>query len=65
MEDGNLNIGVAGTGRMGSVIATRLIGLGHTITVWNRTPDKAKAAVAAGVTRAASPSELAARSECS
>jgi len=56
-----MNIGIAGTGRMGSAIAARLIGLGHTLTVWNRTPEKTKAAVAAGATAAATPAELASR----
>jgi 3-hydroxyisobutyrate dehydrogenase len=56
-----MNIGIAGTGRMGSAIATRLIGLGHTLTVWNRAPEKTKAAVAAGATAAATPAELASR----
>jgi 3-hydroxyisobutyrate dehydrogenase len=56
-----MNIGIAGTGRMGSAIATRFIGLGHTLTVWNRTPEKTRAAVAAGATAAATPAELASR----
>ncbi len=58
-----MNIGIAGTGRMGSAIAARLIGLGHTLTVWNRTPEKAKDALAAGAKFAASPAELASCSE--
>jgi len=58
-----MNIGIAGTGRMGSAIAARLIGLGHTLTVWNRSPEKTKAAVAAGATVAATPAELASRAE--
>ena len=58
-----MNIGIAGTGRMGSAIAGRLIGLGHTLTVWNRTPEKTKAALAAGAKLAASPAELASCSE--
>ena len=56
-----MNIGIAGTGRMGSAIAARLIGLGHALTVWNRTPEKTRAAVAAGATAAATPAELATR----
>ncbi len=32
-----MRIGIAGTGKMGSVIATRLASLGHEVTVWNRT----------------------------
>lgn|GEM_PF-2006942 len=58
-----MNIGMAGTGRMGSAIATRLIRLGHALTVWNRTPERAKAAVAAGATLAARPAELATRAD--
>ena len=58
-----MNIGIAGTGRMGSAIATRLIGLGHKVAVWNRTSDKTEAAVVAGATLAATPAELAARSD--
>ena len=56
-----MNIGIAGTGRMGGAIATRLIGLGHTLTVWNRSPQKTQAAAAAGATVAATPAQLAAR----
>ena len=58
-----MNIGIAGTGRMGSAIAARLIGLGHTLTVWNRSADKTQALAAAGATVAATPAELAARAE--
>lgn len=36
-----MNIGIAGTGRMGAAIAQRLLALGHRVTVWNRTPGKA------------------------
>ena len=36
-----MNIGIAGTGRMGAAIAQRLLALGHRVTVWNRTPAKA------------------------
>jgi 3-hydroxyisobutyrate dehydrogenase len=54
-----MNIGIAGTGRMGSAIAVRLIGLGHRLTVWNRTPEKTRLALAAGAAVAATPAELA------
>jgi len=43
-----MHIGIAGTGRMGSAIAKRLVGLGHQVSVWNRTPGGTAAAVAAG-----------------
>jgi 3-hydroxyisobutyrate dehydrogenase len=56
-----MKVGVAGIGKMGGAIAARLIELGHDVTVWNRTPEKAKAV--AGATVAASPAELAQRSE--
>ena len=58
-----MNIGIAGTGRMGSAIAARLIGLGHTLTVWNRTPEKTSAVAAAGAAVAATPKELASKVE--
>jgi 3-hydroxyisobutyrate dehydrogenase len=54
-----MHIGIAGTGRMGTVIARRLVLLGHQVTVWNRTPAGAAAAVAAGASQAASPRALA------
>ena len=58
-----MKIGIAGTGRMGAAIATRLLARGHAVTVWNRTPQKAQALAASGATVAATPEELAARSE--
>ena len=45
---------------MGSAIAARLASLGHEMMVWNRTPDKARAT---GLPVAATPGELAQRSE--
>ena len=56
-----MRIGVAGIGKMGAAIAARLMEVGHEVTVWNRTPDKAKAV--AGATVVATPAELAQRSE--
>jgi 3-hydroxyisobutyrate dehydrogenase len=38
-----MKIGIAGTGRMGAALAGRLAGLGHEVSVWNRSPDKARA----------------------
>jgi 3-hydroxyisobutyrate dehydrogenase len=59
-----MKIGIAGTGRMGAAVASRLASLGHEIMVWNRTPDKARAvAASAGLKLAATPKELAAASE--
>jgi len=58
-----MNIGIIGTGRMGAAIASRLIGLGHSVTVWNRTAAKTRPLAEAGATVATSPAELASRSE--
>jgi len=38
-----MRIGIAGIGKMGAAIAARLIEVGHEVSVWNRTPEKAKA----------------------
>lgn len=54
-----MEIGVAGLGRMGAAIAARLIEVGHKLTVWNRSPEKAKPLEAAGAVLARSPRELA------
>jgi 3-hydroxyisobutyrate dehydrogenase len=58
-----VNIGIAGTGRMGSAIAARLLGLGHSLTVWNRTRDKLHPLAAAGAALADTPAQLAQRAE--
>jgi 3-hydroxyisobutyrate dehydrogenase len=56
-----MKLGVAGIGKMGAAVAARLIEVGHDVAVWNRTPEKAKAI--AGASIAASPAELAQKSE--
>ena len=58
-----MKIGIAGTGRMGAAIAQRLLGLGHEVTVWNRTAEKTRPLAAAGAKVAATPARLAAESE--
>jgi 3-hydroxyisobutyrate dehydrogenase len=58
-----MNIGIAGTGRMGAAIAQRLLSLGHTVRVWNRTREKAQALVSDGAIVCANPAELASGSE--
>ncbi len=58
-----MKIGIAGTGRMGSAIAGRLLGLGHEVMVWNRTPERTRALAAAGAIVAATPAQLATRCE--
>lgn len=52
-----LAIAVLGTGRMGSALARALLGAGHEVTVWNRTPAKAEALAALGATVAPSVAE--------
>ncbi|WP_415950540.1 NAD(P)-dependent oxidoreductase [Streptomyces sp. KLOTTS4A1] len=46
-----------GLGRMGAPMATRLLGAGHPLTVWNRTPARADPLVAKGARLAASPAD--------
>jgi 3-hydroxyisobutyrate dehydrogenase len=58
-----MEIGLAGLGRMGAAIAARLIEVGHKLTVWNRSPEKAKPLEAAGAALARSPRELAEKVE--
>ena len=58
-----MKVGIAGTGRMGAAIAARLMGLGHELTVWNRTAEKTKELAAAGAKVAASPAVLAASAD--
>lgn len=54
-----MHVGLAGTGKMGSAIATRLHSLGHQLTVWNRTRSRARTLLDAGMGWAGSPQELA------
>lgn len=58
-----MNVGIAGVGKMGAAIALRLMEVGHTVTVWNRSADKTKPLADAGASVAATPAALAARSE--
>ncbi|MBI3436700.1 MAG: NAD(P)-dependent oxidoreductase [Proteobacteria bacterium] len=58
-----MHIGIAGLGRMGAAIATRLKEVGHTITVWNRSVPKAKPLTDSGMALAASPADLASKVE--
>jgi len=36
-----MRVGIAGLGRMGSAITAHLMDVGHDLTVWNRTPERA------------------------
>ena len=56
-------IGVIGLGLMGRPMAMNLLKAGHTLTVWNRTPERAKELVAAGAKQAKTPREVAEASE--
>jgi 3-hydroxyisobutyrate dehydrogenase len=58
-----MQIGIAGLGRMGAAVAARLMEVGHTVTVWNRSPGKAKALTDAGAKEVATPEELTAHCE--
>ncbi|WP_042141857.1 NAD(P)-dependent oxidoreductase [Pseudomonas parafulva] len=52
------SLAFAGIGLMGLPMCRRLLAAGYPLTVWNRSPDKCDALVAAGARRAASPAEL-------
>ena len=53
-----MQIGIAGLGRMGAAMALRLMEVGHTLTVWNRSPDKAKPVTDAGAKLVNSPEHV-------
>ena len=55
-----MKVGIAGIGKMGAGIASRLASVGHETMVWNRTADKVKAT---GLKVAPTPADLAAGSE--
>ena len=50
-------IAVLGLGAMGRAIAARLLGAGHDVRVWNRTPGKDDDLVAAGARRSTTPAD--------
>lgn len=54
-----MNIGIAGIGKMGAAIGTRLLSQGHALTVWNRSPQKAQGLLESGAQWAATPQALA------
>jgi 3-hydroxyisobutyrate dehydrogenase len=58
-----MQIGIAGLGRMGAAMAARLMETGHTLTVWNRTPEKAKPLLDAGAKLVDTPEDLAEHSD--
>ncbi|WP_075793795.1 NAD(P)-dependent oxidoreductase [Massilia putida] len=52
-----MDIGYVGLGGMGHAMASNLIDKGHTLRVWNRSPDKAADLVAKGATLVAHPGQ--------
>ena len=50
-------VAVLGLGAMGRAIAARLLGSGHDVRVWNRTPGKDDDLVAAGARRSTTPAD--------
>lgn len=58
-----MRLAVLGMGKMGHALAGRLLGDGHEVTVWNRTPGKADDLVEAGARQAASAAEAGEKAE--
>jgi 3-hydroxyisobutyrate dehydrogenase len=58
-----MNIGIAGLGRMAENIGARLMDQGHTLVIWNRTPEKTKALAERGAKVVGSPAEVATQAE--
>jgi 3-hydroxyisobutyrate dehydrogenase len=58
-----MHIGIAGIGTMGFNIGARLMEVGHTLTVWNRTPGKTRPLADMGASVAKTPAELAGAAE--
>lgn len=58
-----MRIGIAGTGKMGSAVAGRLFDLGHTVSVWNRSTQRAQPLLDKGLAWAGSPAALAGGAE--
>jgi 3-hydroxyisobutyrate dehydrogenase len=54
-----MHMGLAGTGKMGAAITRRLLGLGHTVTVWNRNAARAQPLLDAGAAWGPTPRALA------
>jgi 2-hydroxy-3-oxopropionate reductase len=62
-EPGTTRVGFVGLGLMGLPMARNLLKAGYQLTVWNRTAAKAEPLVAEGALAAASPAEVARRSD--
>ncbi|WP_372672043.1 NAD(P)-dependent oxidoreductase [Amycolatopsis kentuckyensis] len=59
MGESKKQVGVLGLGRMGAALAGALLGAGHDVVVWNRSPLKAGPLLDRGARLAASPAEVA------
>ena len=53
--DHHVRIAFLGTGLMGAPMAQRLLGCGHSVSAWNRTPEKARHLASEGATVAPDP----------
>jgi 3-hydroxyisobutyrate dehydrogenase-like beta-hydroxyacid dehydrogenase len=58
-----MRVGVIGLGLIGATVSQRLLAAGHTVALYNRTPEKADALVESGATLYPTPAALAAESE--
>jgi 3-hydroxyisobutyrate dehydrogenase-like beta-hydroxyacid dehydrogenase len=58
-----MNLGFIGLGAMGQVIVPRLMDAGHTVTGWNRTPERGASLIDSGMRWADSPAAVAAASD--
>jgi 3-hydroxyisobutyrate dehydrogenase-like beta-hydroxyacid dehydrogenase len=56
-------VGFAGLGRMGRAMAANILAAGFPLTVWNRTPERARELAANGARATTTPRELAAASD--
>jgi 3-hydroxyisobutyrate dehydrogenase-like beta-hydroxyacid dehydrogenase len=51
------DVSLIGLGQMGVVLAKLLVAAGHSVTAWNRSPDKTRALAASGVKAASGPAQ--------
>lgn len=58
-----MNVGIIGTGLLGSAVATRLLSTGHTVTVYNRTKEKAESLKRLGASVVESPKKVSEKSD--
>lgn len=56
------DVSLIGLGQMGVVLAKLLVAAGHSVTAWNRSPDKTRALAASGVKAASGPAQAIAAS---